>query len=453
MQSLTALREEFRNATKTVLKENISKNQDTLNANCNRILTSYNNLINGIRQQFKNESKVNQDALKTWLPWAREKVLKSFEVLNCNYFVPPNFEEINPLVIVTKETASTSNQSFKQIQSESLKSDSEDVFEDTISERSDIEFNTENHISIEKNKKFRKMAELTPIDILKLVSTTINKNYSGDPLALQSFIDSVTLLKTIVTTEPLRNVLKQCILSKLEGKARECIVGETNTIDEIIYLLKTKIKSEKSQVIEGRMQALRADRVSLQDFSQKAEELAENLRRSLIMEGITPEKAQEITVEKTVQMCRASARSDLAKSVLASTPFKEAKDVVAKFVIEINLENQEKQVLSLQQRKGNFRGNNRRSYNNTNNSNNVSNNNQNYQNYNNRSNFNNYNNRGRNNFQSGRRNFRNDYNRNFNNSNEEPRYNNQNVRYLENQETPEDLNENQQEDYLGDNQN
>lgn len=93
------------------------------------------------------------------------------------------------------------------------------------------------------------------------------------------------------------------------------------------------------------MQALKADRVPLQDFSKKAEELAESFRRALVMEGIPSEKAREMTVAKTVQMCRASARSDLTKSVLASSTFREAKDVVAKFVIEINEETKEKQVL------------------------------------------------------------------------------------------------------------
>lgn len=84
------------------------------------------------------------------------------------------------------------------------------------------------------------------------------------------------------------------------------------------------------------MQALKADSVYLQDFSKKAWELAENFKRALVMEGIPSEKSREMTVAKTVQMCRASARSDLTKSALASSSFQEAKDVGARFVIEIN---------------------------------------------------------------------------------------------------------------------
>lgn len=418
MHQLIKLREEFKNATKTVLKANISKNLETLNANCIRITISYNNLVNGINQHLIKETKENQEALRTWLYWAREKVLKSYEVLNCNYYVPPNFNKIDPLV------------TFKDIK------------------------NKPSLPSTNKKSNISKMSELNALDVLKLVSTTINKNYSGDPLGLQSFIDSVSLLKTIVTSSTLQDVLKQCILSKLEGKAREAIANEPDSVDKIIEFLKENIKSEKSQVIEGRMQALKADRVSLQEFSKRAEELAENLRRSLIMEGVPSNKAQEMTVEKTVQMCRASARSDLTKSVLASTQFKDPKDVVAKFIIEINSENQEKQILSVQQKRGNqnFRGNRGRRYN--------------YDTSQNSTNRQNNNGRGRNNGSYGnRRNYNNNTNHNYDNNsnysfnnpnnynNREFGYNNQqNVRFLENQETPENRTENQEEDYLGGNQ-
>lgn len=80
------------------------------------------------------------------------------------------------------------------------------------------------------------MAELTAVEVLRLVSSTINKNYSGDPLALQSFIDSVNLLKDIVAAPALQNTLKQCLLAKLEGTARES-VGDPQTVDDIITSL------------------------------------------------------------------------------------------------------------------------------------------------------------------------------------------------------------------------
>lgn len=434
MHPLEALREEFTNAVKTVLKENISKNIETLNNNRDRITISYNNLVSGIKLNFSKEKPQNQEILNSWLIWARSKVVRSYEVLNCNYYVPENFDKINPFIVNTEKVE----------EKEVL----EEIEEDFVEAE-------ENLSSLITENSEENMAELTPIDVLRLVSSTINKNFSGDPLALQSFIDSVNLLKSLVTGEGLQVTLKQCILSKLEGKARECISGEPNSVDDILLALRNNIKTENSQVIQGRMQALRADRVPLQDFSKKAEELAENFRRALVMEGIPSENARKMTVEKTVQMCRASARSDLAKSVLASTTFHDAKDVVAKFVIEINEESKEKQVLSYHTKNGNPNvrsGNNKRNNNNNrgyfNNPN--WNNNRRYNNNNNyRRNFNNNNNRNQ------RRNFNNNNNNFPNNANNRnnPRYNNnqQHVRVLENHQAPQDRNANQIQ-FLGENQ-
>lgn len=423
MHPLEKLRDEFSNATKTVLKENIPKNIETLNKNRDRITKSYNNLTLGIKNIYSTESIQNQDILKNWLEWARAKVVRSYEVLNCDYYVPENFDIISSLVI---------NSPKLEIVTQTDSDEDSEATENPILQEQLID-------------NIQNMAELTPVDVLKLVSSTINKNFSGDPLALQSFIDSVNLLRTIVTSAALQNTLKQCILSKLEGKARECINAEPGTVDEIVNSLRTNIKTEKSQVIEGRMQALKADRVPLQDFSQKAEELAENFRRALVMEGIPSDKAREMTVEKTVQMCRASARSDLTKSVLASTTFHDAKDVVAKFVIEINEESKEKQVLAFQRNNkinfgtGSTQNRNNRNFN------------LNHQQFNqNRSNF-------RHNPNNNNRHNRRNYNNNFQNNNRYPsRFNNNNyqphIRYLENQSVPQDPNANQLQGFLGDNQ-
>jgi len=183
-------------------------------------------------------------------------------------------------------------------------------------------------------------------DFLKLAASTINRNYSGDPLALQSFIDSVNLLKALATTNELKEFLTTFILSKLEGKAREAIEGTPGSAQEIVENLKGKIKCESSKIIEGRMRALNADRTSISEFAKQAEDLAENLKRSLVMEGISSSKANEMTIEKTVEMCRQSARTDLVKSVLAATKFSDPKEVVAKYIIEINTESKERQILA-----------------------------------------------------------------------------------------------------------
>lgn len=108
MHPLEGLREEFNNATKTVLKENISKNIETLNSNRDRITKSYNHLISSSKNTLPNESQQNQDILKTWLPWARARIVRSYEVLNCNYLVPENFDLVSPLIINSSKPGTSS---------------------------------------------------------------------------------------------------------------------------------------------------------------------------------------------------------------------------------------------------------------------------------------------------------------------------------------------------------
>jgi len=276
-------------------------------------------------------------------------------------------------------------------------------------------------------EKVQKMT-LTNVEFLKLASATINRNYSGNPLQLQSFIDSIDLLKTLADSNDLKTLLKSFVLSKLEGTAREYITNDVQTVEQIIAQLKSKIRPESSKVIEGKMQALKADRSSMQNFTKQAEELADCLKRSLVMEGISLQKAEEMSIEKTVEMCRASARSDLVKAILSSTKFNDPKEVVAKFIVETNAEIKEKQVLAYHPQSNRF-ARNGKNFGNGNNQNRIYTNNYNGRNNGNRNNFN-------------PNNVRNNFNRNSNNQNQagQNRFgsrsyynsNNKNVRYTEN---------------------
>lgn len=170
---------------------------------------------------------------------------------------------------------------------------------------------------------------------MALAHRTINYKYNGDPLALDSFIDAITLL-TILCEAENKNICIQFIMTKLEGEAREAIETQPTETKEIIDSLKKHIKPESSKVIEGRILALRADKTNLTTFSQRAEELAEQYRRSLCNEGYFKAKAKELSIEKTVDLCRRSARNDQVKSIIASTAFNEPKEVIAKMIVEIN---------------------------------------------------------------------------------------------------------------------
>lgn len=215
-------------------------------------------------------------------------------------------------------------------------------------------------------------------EFLKLASATINSNFSGDPQKLNSFIDSIELLESMAETQELKILLTSFVKTRLENRARECITDSHNTTQLIKNELKNKIKPDNSDIVIGRMTALLKDNMQMQDFSKKAEELADAYRRALTSEGISDTIANVMTIKETVKMCRQSAKSDLVKSVLASTTFNNAKEVVAKFVTETSNVTSEKQILAYNSvnnnhkqknynNKKNYNGNNKKEYKNNNN--------------------------------------------------------------------------------------
>lgn len=172
-------------------------------------------------------------------------------------------------------------------------------------------------------------------DFIALGHRTISDKYDGDPLGLESFLDGVALLKELCE-DANKALLVKFLMTRLEGEAREAIEVTPKDSDSIVEQLKKRIKTESSKVVEGRILALRADKGNLTKFSERAEELTEQYRRSLVTEGFSKDKAKEIAVEKTVDLCTKTARSERVQAIIASTKFEEPKEVIAKMIVEIN---------------------------------------------------------------------------------------------------------------------
>lgn len=280
------------------------------------------------------------------------------------------------------------------------------------------------------------MTEITTIEFLRLAAQTINKPFNGDPLSLTSFINSIKLLQTVATTANLQTLLQTFILTRLESKALEAIPQNPASIEAII-----EIRPDNSKVVEGRLLALKNAGKNMIDFAKEAENLADAFKRALIVEGVSDNKANEMTIDKTIEMCRQSTQSALVKAVVSSAKFDQPKDVIAKFITETNNEKKEHQVLSFKTRgnsnyyNNNNRGNfSRNNYFKQNNRYGQNNGNQQQRRYQNGSNPN-YNGRGH-----IRGNFRGNYQNNFRGNN--ARYQRQNneggpsVRYTENSVAP-----------------
>ena len=105
------------------------------------------------------------------------------------------------------------------------------------------------------------------------------------------------------------------------------------------------------------MLALRMTKQSIQDFAKEAELLADSLKRAFITEGIPEVNSQRMTTEKTVEMCKLSAKSDTVRTCLAAASFSDPKEVIAKLITETNSDNTHRQVLAYE-RINHSRGNN-----------------------------------------------------------------------------------------------
>lgn len=214
-----------------------------------------------------------------------------------------------------------------------------------------------NITSNNSNKKIKMVLEVH--EFAALAAKQLNL-FSGNPLELDSFINSINLLKEIGTATH-SSLLKKIILTKLSGKALECVPTDVADVDAIITALRANIKPDNSKIVEGKMLALKLDQLNTSDFAKEAERLAEALQRTLIVEGITQVKAKSMAVEKTVEICRQATKSSLVRSVLASSTFDTPQEVVAKFIIENTNDIKEKPIFKFTHQKDRY--NNRNSYN------------------------------------------------------------------------------------------
>lgn len=196
------------------------------------------------------------------------------------------------------------------------------------------------------------------LNFMNLCARSINQTFSGDQLDLTPFLNSIKLIEPMASTEELKTILKSFLLSKLRGVALDCMPTEPDSVKDITDALKKAIKTKSSTVVEGKMLALKADKTNFSDYAKRAETLAESFKRSLILEGIPSDKANEMTIKKTVELCRSNTKSSVVRSILGSSAFETSKDVITKFIVESRTDTSEQQVLSFKSQHQNNAHNN-----------------------------------------------------------------------------------------------
>lgn len=389
-EKLDKLIAEFNEIAKKILRRNASKAEIKIKIREFLIVQSYNRIISlaNIGYSYVN---VNLNELARKVNQVRQKLEQCLTKLESKIKV----DEIGELINIDKPKVSDKD---LVITDDKLSDDEHSTVIDNNSTETDTNVN---------------MAE-EMFKYLGCVSKIIKDSYDGEPSNLKSFLTAIELAE-LGTVEANKPHLVTFLKTRLTGKALEAIPDDANTVQKIKDALKAKIKPENSKVVLGRLLALRADRTSMQKFQEQADTLADALRKAYIGDGMPAELAKKMTVDKTVEMCRFSAKTPLVKAVLAATHFDEPKDVLAKFITEATTETNETQVLAFRANGFRGRGNNRGRFNfNRNGQNNY---NQNNYHNNNGGYNNNFRARGRGRGR-GRGNFNNNYqNNNYQNSN------------------------------------
>lgn len=213
--------------------------------------------------------------------------------------------------------------------------------------------------------------QISELNFYNLCARTFTETYAGDPLALRPFINKINMVHRMCQHEGHEAILKDSIMAHVKGLAADVLPADPESIEAIKKTLLEKIKPENSKVVKGKLMALKADRNNLIEYTKKAEQLAENLKRSLILENIPYENANKMVIDDTIELCRANTNSVLVKAGLIGYQFKDAKEVLAKYTVETRKDVEEKQILSFRQtnsnsnrnfgnnfqRRGNGRGN------------------------------------------------------------------------------------------------
>lgn len=334
----SVLKENFLKVCKRVLKENLTQNRVKHVEYLHDLIESYNSSVKFIGRNYPRYDNDTKKSAIEECKYLRGKVVKCFSKLHIKETLPTDsyFTPLEISLILKYFTTEEIQSSFTD---PTASAQSTPVLT-PASSTSSLNLNFENLIEVQRSNVTMAM---TNIEFLALASKTLNKNYDGNPLALSAFITSIELLKEVVPNN-LSKMFAKFVESKLEGKAKDSVPQHPNSVDEIIEALQQQIKPDNSKVVAGRLLALKADRAKMTEFTEQAELLADSLQRSLIIEGMTQAKAREMTIERTVELCRNATRSDLVKSILAATKFESPKEVVAKYVVEASVEEKEKQI-------------------------------------------------------------------------------------------------------------
>lgn len=340
------------------------------------VLDAYNAIISYSEIDWDRKKKSTREFVTSTIGVNRITVQRCFEKLKLPVVLPGKLlSTIHYLPTVPKQSdTSDPNLNSRTEPNNSNNPNNSSIENDpNNSTKNNLNTNNNNQNDHLNQAKQNTMAQ-TVESYLKSAAHILNYKYGGDPLKLNSFIIDAELVESLATNDDTKKFCLTFIKSRLEGRAEEAIPDDCKTVKDLTTALKAKIKPDNSGIIEGKMTALNLRKNDYSKFAAEAEKLAEALRRTLIIEGLTRAKAEEMTIKKTVEICRKTAKSEVVKSVLASSKYDTPADVIATFITQSDIARREYKDAQAAQKKtnngGNGSGKQNKSYNKNRNGNN-----------------------------------------------------------------------------------
>lgn len=387
---LSWLKKKLQASTKKIIKEKYDPRPETRCAHLYEIIRTNNEIVTYLRENYPTFSRTNKAQAENIAENTRLRVHECLNKLKCSGDIPEDiylpidilykvhfanepeksikttFDATNTQTLATNETDEEDEDEDEQGSSDS-QSESQSPLEprkhqeEEIKESSSYQEQTkpkQQQTQPEKTQVDPSQPEKTQVDppqpeitqpnanmavttteLMRMCNSQLGNGFSGNPVDLEPFIDSISLLDELVTGAANKTLLIKIIRTKLTGKAREALLQTDDTVTKITTSLRKAIRQESSKIVEGRMKLLNLTNTeTLNDFTKKVDELSEHLQRSLIAEKYPEDKARQIAVEKTIEVCRSNSRSSVIKAVL-STPngFQTPQEVISTFLTQINI--------------------------------------------------------------------------------------------------------------------
>lgn len=206
-------KEEYIRVGKRILKEKLSTVPATLKGYRIDIIDAHNRIVTILGKYYDQLPPTEKEYYSEELNYFKRKTIECFQRLLLNIIVPSNVFEL--IVDTTTESldegdSDTENPKPRTSASQSVNTSAFIAVPDieNIFKKIDEVF-VENNLRQDTNID---MAQQTPTEFLRLAGSQINQKYAGDPLGLNSFIDSINLLKQLAGNNI--ELLKQFIVSK-----------------------------------------------------------------------------------------------------------------------------------------------------------------------------------------------------------------------------------------------